>query len=433
MQNLNSIHSTRNATNRRHLIPVFLLVLLAAIFTTGVPAAELIVNGNFEEHALADKTLFPPGTRAANQGWTTFYGPNYLPDICTSHPWEVECNNDLLIPGWTVLWTDSLVIEDPANPGEFITNPNPEPGRIEIQSNFLTTLMFGIDAAKLGNQKAELDSHDRLDPITHQPDRCSNISIAQEFEVCPHTAYQLTYWWKSRTKIIGDNDVRVVADTTRVRIHELTDSWQQETINFVTDDTGWSNVAFVSIGTAETHGMSLDGVSIIGPNPLFEECPPPPGRCETCERVEPGWVDPNTCEPCVPWAPLYSKSGKKLLNGCGYCDTHNRPTILTLLYDGNDESFHAQPSDKAGAVPEVVDSYPVTALIRISNEKDGTLLWEGSVKIGEVFDVVPVTEMMVEIFDGPTLVQTIRFHASCSKPLEIFDQFGGITIWFADS
>ena len=433
MPHLNKRHTANRAVYYQ-FIPVFFLAILTAVFTTGASAAELIINGNFESPELGDKTIFPPDSRPGRLGWATFFGQNYDPSNPAHPPCVSQCYNDtngdlILIPGWSVVWTDTLVMEDPANPGEFITNPNPEPGRVELQSNLLPLKMFGIDAAALGNQKAELDSHDRKD-INGGFDNCTNVSITQEFPVCPNTPYQLTYWWKSRTTIPGDNDVRVVADTTRVRIHMLTDSWQMETIDFVTDDSGWSNVAFVSIGDAETHGMSLDGVSIIGPNPLFEECPPPPGTCETCDDVEPGWVDPLTCEPCIPWEPEYTKSGK-LKNGCGLCETKGSPDTLTMLYDGNDASAHAQDPDKASAVPEVVAYYPVTALIRVSNEKDGTILWEGSRKIGQTFEVVPENEMMVEIFEGPLLIQTIRFHASCSQPLEILDEFGGITIWNA--
>jgi len=418
------------AFGRFKFVPVILLVVMSSLtFTSTVQASELVVNGSFEMPVLNDKTVFGPDTRAFKKGWQTFYGQNF------NGPCIIQCvydaNGDLiLIPGWSILWTDTLL------------DPVPTPGRVELQTNAITVNTFTLDAAKVGAQKAELDSHDRLMfdasgvRIGFNPN--ANISLYQEFATCERAVYQLSYWWKSRTTIPGDNDVRVVIGDSVARIHMLTDSWQQETVEFVTDDTGSTGIAFVSIGTGETHGMSLDGVSVEGPNPAIDDCPPPPGECEECETapivngVE--WVDPATCVACEPWVPEYSKSGKKIVNGCGLCDTGDKPVTIELLYDGDSYTSHSQ-DDKFSIVPLTLPlgAFPPTANIVITeDDAGGAILFTGSVKIGETFSFPRVTNApYVRIFDPAdgSLIQSVEFHTSCSQPLERLDTFGAITIW----
>jgi len=226
----------------------------------------------------------------------------------------------------------------------------------------------------------------------------------------------------------------------------LTDSWQQETIDFVTDASGTSGVAFVSIGTGETHGMSLDGVSVIGP--ALDNCPPPPGSCEECDTDPladvPGTTlghddddhhvegSPIGCE-CIPVEPTVTRSGRVIEPECGLCAGKGGFDNLTLLYDGNNTTTGSQGDGKWSVTPETIPlgGFPPTANIVVSEDKDGgVVLFSGSVKTGETFVFAPVKNALkVEIFDGLLLVQTVRFHASCSQPLEKLDSFGGITIW----
>ena len=507
MKRFNICGGAVKAVVRFKFVPVILLVFSTLSFTTTVPAAELVVNGGFEVPDLTDLNIFPVGTRAEEKGWTTFYGQNYV-GPCTADVWEVECNDDILIPGWSVWWTDTLFIEDPNNPGTFIPNPNPEPGRVEIQNNTLpdrvNPLIPGwnihranqnpplpplalISYAKFGEQKAELDSHDRIDPLTGDMLRDHNVSIAQELLTCPNQPYLLTYYWRSRTTVPGDNDVRVVVGDTIVRVNTLTADWQKETVHFVSDDTYETVIAFVSIGDGTTQGMSLDGVSVIGPTPdLLGNCPPPPGSCREC--IDDPFADVNgdlihddldhhdlgnpiSCACNGPddgssddgssddgssddgvgtssFGITSSSNDGSSDDGssddgssddgssddgeseCGLCSGRGGLATLTLLYDGDDITSHRQSAAKSSVDPDPVASgLPTGANIVVTNEDNGTVLFSGYVMVGELFDFAAAKSMLVEIYDADVLVQTITFHTSCSQPLEYLDTFGGITIW----
>ena len=386
MKRFNVSGGARKAVRHFKFVPVFLLVLITSMFTVVASAAELVVNGGFEE---PDLSTFAKGTRAFDKGWTTFYGQNFT-GTCT-----VECNGGTLIPGWSVVWTDTL------------GDPVPTPGRIEIQGNQLTKIWPGIAPAKGGTQKAELDTHDRV--VGRIGD--NNVTIFQELETCPNTAYTLTYDWKSRIALVDDNDIRVLVGNTEVRAHSLTDTWVLETVNFVTDGTSSTGIAFVSFGTGSTFGMSLDSVSVIGP--AISDCPTP-----SCID---GSDDGESGAECL----CPAEGGGRL-------------TELTLIYDGDDRTAHNQLD--ATVVPDPVPGgLPATAYIKVTG-KEGSGISEfssGTVRIGDTFSFsTPQNNaVVVEIFDpaiglaDEDVVQTITFHTSCSHPLERKDTFGGITIW----
>ena len=120
--------------------------------------------------------------------------------------------------------------------------------------------------------------------------------------------------------------------------------------------------------------------------------------------------------------------------GCGLCDTKGGFSTLTLHYDGDNLSVHNQPvPDKASIVPLTGVAFPVEANIRVYKDKNGgELIAEFTKSIGEKFSFKPENELKIEIRNPANLgvvLQTIRFHTSCSQPLEILDSFGGITIW----
>jgi len=297
-----------------------------------------------------------------------------------------------------------------------------------------------IEYAKFGEQKAELDSHDRLNNDgSANPD--TNVSAFQKFGVCPRAAYKLVYHWKSRTINVGDNDVRVLANDTVVRINKLNTSWQRENINFVTPyNITESGVAFVSIGDGSTEGMSLDGVSVIGPAPGIDgaDCPPPP-ECPDDDSSDDyssddgssyWWWGDTRDDDSSEWWNEYCRDDDSS-EECGFC-SDDGIAGLTLLYDGNDYSTYGQEEDQVSIVPDDLglQGYPVSALIKVYDE--GGILFTGQIEIGHLFDIEnPGDALRIEIIEPMTgeLVQTIEFSTSCEQPLDKFDEFGGITIW----
>ena len=363
------------AIHRRSFVPAILLVIFSLTLTTAVSAAELVVNGGFED-PIVDTDL----------GWTTYYGENQPLSEPGDCPTGVDdapayCNDDDRVPGWSVFWTDDLVENEQLNPG-----------RLEIQ----TGTTGGWPAYNGTAQKAELDSHHRVGNDN------TNVTIAQFLPTCPLTAYTLSYAWKSRTEISGDNDVRVIVGSKRVNMHAQNDDWQKETVYFISDNADETLLLFGSIGDETTTGMFLDEVSVDGPDGSeSEDCPPVLMDCD------------------------------------------NTPLNITLRYDGNDDIKHNQSGNEVIITPETVNSYPDPATIKVygHKKKDPELLKTYTdVAIGDFFTVkgprkrIP-PRLTFEIYnpkddltkDDP--VQTITFHTSCSQPLDAGDEFGAITVW----
>lgn len=366
------------AIYRRYFVPAILLVFCSLTLSTSVSAEQLVVNGGFELPVVPHE-----------KGWTTYYGQNGEGE-CVANG-EAECNDGMLVPGWYVFWTDLLVELDIL-----------VPGRLEIQNNTVAD----VPNAKTGEQKAELDSHHRLDSDDN------NVTILQFLPTCPRSPYTLTYAWKSRTQIENDNDVRVVVGDSIVRVHTINDAWVVEEYNFVSDDSFETGLAFASIGTNTTHGMFLDDVSVTGRlGGSIEACP------------EPGPVP----EPGV------------------ICDD-GKPKLLTLLYNGDAFSQHSQDSNEVIITdpPRYPDPdgrvmpFPNPALIKVYDhkKKNAALLNSFTVQRGEFFSVsgkhnrIP-PRLKFEIIDPDTdeIFQTVQFHTSCSQPLDALDEFGGITVW----
>lgn len=431
MKRFNTSGAARKADRRYKFMPVFLLVLPSLMFTTVTPAANLVVNGDFEEPKLT--LLDQKNSRAKDKGWTTFFGQNFS-GTCTE-----QCNPDAngdttLIPGWSVLWTNTVGIPDPANPGQFL---DPVPGRIEIQGTKLVDIWPGATPAKDGDQKAELDSHDRVTGSIWD----NNVTLFQEVEVCANTAYVLTYNWKSRRPIVGDNNVHVMVDGHTRRTHAMNTSWAQETVRFVTNDTGKAHISFVSIGTANTYGMYLDDVSLEGP--LTTECPDPCPDCST-DLTAVGCVCQAYVEPDSGQASLMSFTGSAgwsviKRGGAGdtpldppkcFCLVKSQITWMELLYDGDNDSSYRGITKSTVAPESVSGGFPAQASIKVfskGSEIANSLLTKGQT----VTFSIPDKEIIIEIWDrtGTTKLQTVTLHTSCSDPLERLDSFGGVTIW----
>jgi hypothetical protein len=350
-------------------VSVLSLMLFTLLSMSAANAAELVINGGFEQPVI-DST----------PGWSTFYGENHPltepPDCPDSGIGHEHCNDDIRIPGWFVYWTDDLQHYQQLNAG-----------RLEIQRGTIDD----VCACDGSFQKAELDSHHR------QGNDNNNTTIGQLLPTCPRTAYKLTYGWKSRTTVPGDNDVRVIVGDTLVNMHAQNLDWEIEEVHFVTDDSYETLLLFGSIGTATTLGMYLDEVSVTGP-------------------------DGSDSEPCTL-----------------VCD--DKPMELTLMYDGDDDSSHQQTGSEVIIYPEVVDSYPTDAVIKVfgHNKRKPKLLGTFDVSIGDLFSVsgphkrIPA-RLVFAIYhpdDLETAIQTITFHTSCSQPMDAGDEFGAISVWSA--
>ena len=124
---------------------------------------------------------------------------------------------------------------------------------------------------------------------------------------------------------------------------------------------------------------------------------------------------------------------------CEYCEPDNDPSVLTMLYTGEDCSFtqHSQDLDKVDCSgdPEFLDMVYIISSNK-SNPYDGTAkIWfEDYVVLDEYFNIdageageskLP-SNTYVHIFDEEDgeQIQYIQFHTSCSQPLNYGDQFG---------
>ena len=356
---------------KSRLASALFLILISFLLAPAAYAAELVVNGGFEV-PIVDPDL----------GWATYYGENYPldePDDC--NPSDIQaahCNDDVRVPGWSVFWTDDLINDEQRTPG-----------RLEIQTGDTA----GTPACDGSPQKAELDTHHRVDSDNN------NVTITQMLPTCPLSTYMLTYCWKSRTKVEGDNDVRVVVgnDLIPIRYHGQNEAWQVERIPFITDDSYETLLLFGSIGTETTTGMFLDEVSVTGPDGSWEE-------------------------PCT------------LI-----CD--DKPKVLTLRYNGNDDSNNRQSGNEVIISPEVVPSFPIEAVIEVYDHKwkNPQLLGIYDVLIDGFFSVsgthrrIP-PRLTFKIYHPDDLVnpvQSVTFHTSCSQPMDAGDEFGAITVWSA--
>lgn len=377
MEHLTTFGVAGMAVHRRLLIPVLLLVSSTFIYSTAAFAAELVINGDFELPVVSNEDH--------PQGWTTYYGQNGEGE-CEANG-EIQCNDGILVPGWDVFWTDLLI-----NQQEL------KPGRLEIQNN----TVINVPNAYSGEQKAELDSHHRMESDDN------NATIFQALPTCPRSAYTLTYAWTSRTILPHDNDVRLVVGDTIVRVHTLNTGWEEEEYSFVSDDLYETALAFASIGDSTTKGGFIDAISVKGKSSL---------NIADCDFDDPEPI----CE-------------------------DGKPKVLTLLYDGNEFSQHNQFSNEVIITdpPEDADGntlpFPNPALIRVygHQKKSPELLNSFTLEWGDTFDVsgprnrIPA-RLRFEIIDpqDDEIFQTVQFHTSCSQPLEALDEFGGITVWGA--
>lgn len=347
--------------------PGAILVASASLLSAqGAVATELVVNGSFEEPVVTYE-----------QGWMSYYGEND-DGGCESRGEEV-CPDET-IPGWEIYWRDSVLAGDP------------QPGRLELQHGFLA----GTSAAE-GDQKAELDSHYR------QGSEDNNVVIVQSLDTCPGSPYTLRYSWKSRTDEPGDNDTLVLIDDELLfTLTAYMPTWTEEEYNFFANDSGVSGVGFTSVGTSTLLGMFIDDVSVTGADGSDpESCQPPPAVCG------------------------------------------DKPTALTLLYDADlngVDKFTQDPDEVSiASFYDTQVGLPHYVRIRVYDHfrkaSRRTMLFNELVSIGEIFEVGGLRKKIpprlfidIETPKGE-LLQSVEFHTSCSQPLNVGDEFGGIAIW----
>jgi hypothetical protein len=354
-----------------HPRPVFISAVLAMSFAAaqGAPAAELVVNGGFEQ---------PPVDEAKyEQPWMSYFDELSGADACEPSE-EVVCPDET-IPGWVVFWRDSLLGDGPA-----------KPGRLELQRGDVAGA-----TPKEGEQKAELDSHYRSDSEDN------NVAILQLLETCPRTPYSFSYSWKARTQDEGDNDMLVLIDDEVILEHvEYRESWTDEKYEFIANDSGLSILGFTSIGTSTLLGMFIDKVSVTGAD----------------------GSDPAACDPPP--------------SVCG-----DKPRSLQLLYDAdlNGEDYYNQDPSEVSIKPFGI-KLPAVVKIRVYDHfrkaNKRSILFNEEVTIGQSFAIegprrrIP-PRLFIDIHETGTdkLLQSIEFHTSCSQPLNVGDEFGGIAIW----
>lgn len=115
------------------------------------------------------------------------------------------------------------------------------------------------------------------------------------------------------------------------------------------------------------------------------------------------------------------------------CDA-GKPTALTFIYtgDGPEATSHGQDDSKVDVTGDPNDASPVT----VRFYKGDKVFFQGVVDLGGQFTASTASagtdkfesESVVDIISGGTVLQSIRFHTSCSQPLALGDQFGAIQL-----
>lgn len=359
-------------------LPAFLILLLLAAAPMRAMADELVINGDFEEPDLEVMGL----TDINGNGWTTFFGQNVGPTYCDDHGFPA-CNGGTLVPGWDVYWSDSFDL------GIL------EPGRIEIQRGLVATCL-----PCSFNQKAELDSHHRVGSSNN------NVTLVQTINTCPRMPYTLTFSWRPRTAVFDDNDMlAMINDDLLLSTTSTAQYWTDETYHFISPDQYGSDLLFEAFGLGNTFGMLLDNVSVEGIDA----------------------ASPLDCQP---------------VEVCG-----DKPANLELLYNGPHSDGDVYTQDPSEVVIETftVDPLPTVVFIKVFDHQYGTpnasMLFAEEVLLGEKFEILDAgsdwnkpfvpPRITIEIRDtgDNSLLQRVTFHTSCSQPLDVGDQFGGIAVW----
>ncbi|MCH8871007.1 MAG: hypothetical protein IIC85_14945, partial [Chloroflexi bacterium] len=122
------------------------------------------------------------------------------------------------------------------------------------------------------------------------------------------------------------------------------------------------------------------------------------------------------------------------------CDTVGKPIILTMMYTGDDNpTSHTQDPSKAVITGSIFNTDPVHIIAtdkRDPSSSKAKVWFDGPVALGGTFDIDATSlgrrrlssNTYVHVFNGVTLLQSIKFHTSCSQPLNLGDQFGSVLL-----
>ena len=127
------------------------------------------------------------------------------------------------------------------------------------------------------------------------------------------------------------------------------------------------------------------------------------------------------------------------------CDDFGKPAQLVMLYTGDNILDHQQDDSKVNVSGDPAAAPTVRILVTNNDDPtdSGARVWfDGTVNLGENFTIDANnagqddlnSETFVYIYDlDGNLLQSIEFHTSCSQPLILGNQFGGIQLMgFAD-
>ncbi|WP_084140487.1 DUF7467 domain-containing protein [Palleronia salina] len=124
-------------------------------------------------------------------------------------------------------------------------------------------------------------------------------------------------------------------------------------------------------------------------------------------------------------------------HGADLCDADGgKPTSLTFLYNGPSSTVEGGFTDDKHKIGPVQGSDSDDTGYVVVTDKDGVVLFEGSVKIGDEFTATTTdgekfdSETFFKVYDqaGGQLLQSMNIHTSCSAPLVLGDQAGFATL-----
>ena len=119
------------------------------------------------------------------------------------------------------------------------------------------------------------------------------------------------------------------------------------------------------------------------------------------------------------------------------CETYEKPRLLTMLYTGDNVVDHYQDDGKVVVTGDPMFAMPVRIIASEKENGDGKIYFDGMVNVGETFVIDAAlagdselrSETWVTVYDANgNVLQSIKFHTSCSQPLTIGDQFGSVQL-----